>query len=826
MRSFAPSSITRLLLVAVTSAALFLSACGGGGGASPGANLGGNTGGNQNASCINCDLVDGVSYLGSFSDSGGGDGGGDGGAGGGAGDGVAIANAPITLTDAKGAVKTQMTKADGTFYFVVTGMTAPLVVKVTKPDGTVRMSFTRLSPVIGKVISISVSGLSDKIASDVVTSVNSAAVGSLNLTPAMVSQAAQTIPTLVAKLNASIAKVLTDNGLDPAKFDPMAANLVPASATSTQNNYDKVLDALAITPGTGSTPTVIMPPLDAVKALFKNLRSTVGAYSKSDNTGDLDVADQKLRDAAHATISPIDNDTLRILGGFFKAETMYTQYKSGASTTTGMSYGSLQYGQRYTKDVFGNPTSPSLLSAYGCDVQKISLLGSGSVDLANTRSPNALTIGGTSASPITTPALPASQVNGFFCYGSGTQGRLVGTLLSDGMARANAVAFLPQTDGSYKYISLTGKYSPDATGAFNTSTSSFGGTTIDGAAKFGTLTPVRNTAGQITSFTITGDLRPGFATMPDRNLATWQSYAGYTINLTAAETSTNTTKTQTFSGSVALNKADGTIASTATIGSGSTLTETLNVLTGGSSTAYLSGSTPCATGYTQIGVSPNILCSITINNYNQVISAGTLNVAIAAPGIKFEGVMTVADASEDKTGTADTSVIKHFRPNTVSLNGKLYDTDSAGAYRLFFNGTVSAKATNWSTFDSTLPESSTNFLLSTIGLDGKIYLVNRPEISAVLNLTKTGYKTGTTSGSFKWSDATGYPAGFAMTGAYDDVAGTGSLSFTSTDVNATFTIPRGGRATGQKIYVNGIEQGTITISTKRIDYKDGTFEQF
>jgi hypothetical protein len=818
MRRHLFSAKSRILLaISASSMLVFLTACGGGGGTA--------NANNASITCtINCDAVDPNSYLGAYAAGGDGGGGGDGGAGGGAGDGAAIVNAPITLTDARGVVRTSTTGADGKFFFTVTGMKAPLVVQVTKPDGSVRMSFTRVEPTIGKTISISVSGLSDKIASDVVISINGAASGSKGLTPTMVVQAASTIPRLINALNTSIASVLTANGLDAKTFDPMAAVLVPAAAGATQNSYDKVLDALAITPGTTGTPTVILAPLEAAKALFKNLRNTVGAYSNTANTGDLDVADKKLKDAAKAVISPVDNDTLRILGGFFKAESMYSQYKSGASTTAAMTYGSTQFGQITTKDVFGVATPFSSMPSYGCDIRKISLLTNGAIDVANTRVLNSYTIGGTQVSPITTPALATSAANGFVCYGIGTQGRLIGTLLDDGLVRVNSIYFMPQSNGSYNIISQTGKSSPDKTGQFSTATGSPASALIDGTVKFGTLTPVRDTAGNITSFTITGDLRPGFATMKDRTLATWQSFAGYGVNLTMAETSTTTTKTQTLSGSVALNKADGTVASTATIGSGSTLTETSNVVTGTNIQFY--GSNSCPAGSAQVSgtASPNIQCSF--NKYTNLLSSGTLNVAIAAPGIKFEGVVTAANPSEDKIGTANTSMTLNYKPTALTFTGKLYDTDTVGAYRLLFDGALSATNPNWSTFNSTIPESSTNFLLSTASFDGKLYLVNRPVVNLVMAFTKTGYQTGTTSGSFKWSDASGFPAGFTITGAYNDVAGTGSMAFKSTDVNATFTLPKGGSATKQKIYVNSVEQGSITISTKKVEYIDGTFEQF
>lgn len=178
-------------------------------------------------------------------DSFGGDGGGaDGSASGDgtAGDGAPIAGALVSIVDVNGRTVSATTSSIGYFRVKLTGFVPPMVITVTRPDGKTRRSVNTLPPKANGYVFMAVTGLTDKIASDVARAAGFP--GAASLTPQMVRNNPQ---ALAAAINAVrndglINQLIVSAGLNPLTFDPLN---MPFRADGT--GYDQVLDNLVIT---------------------------------------------------------------------------------------------------------------------------------------------------------------------------------------------------------------------------------------------------------------------------------------------------------------------------------------------------------------------------------------------------------------------------------------------------------------------------------------------------------------------------------------------------------------------------------------------------
>ncbi len=166
--------------------------------------------------------------------------------------GVPIPNAPVRLQDSSGHTQTGTTDANGYYRVRIDGFTAPIVASVTRADGLVWYSPSIAPVIVRGFITINITGLTDKLASDVVLA--SGAVGSVQLTPAMLAANLPALQAAKTQLNIDLAAKITAVGIDVAKFDPVTT---PFKAVVT-DPYDKLLESLVITKDTNS-PTVIDP---------------------------------------------------------------------------------------------------------------------------------------------------------------------------------------------------------------------------------------------------------------------------------------------------------------------------------------------------------------------------------------------------------------------------------------------------------------------------------------------------------------------------------------------------------------------------------------
>ena len=230
------TSSTWRVWVATALAGAALLGCGGGGG-------GGTT---TTTTPTTTTIVDsfGVAVENGF---GAGDSGGDGSAG----DGAAIPNRPVLLTDSTGKTATATTDLQGYYRVKLTGFTPPFVVKVTKADGSTRTSLSTAALKPNGFITINITGLTEKVASDV--AIAGGKKGASELTPAIVAANSTVIQTSINNLKTQLASVITAAGVNLATFDPIS---VPFKTDST--GYDKVLDSVKVTLAADGS-TVVTP---------------------------------------------------------------------------------------------------------------------------------------------------------------------------------------------------------------------------------------------------------------------------------------------------------------------------------------------------------------------------------------------------------------------------------------------------------------------------------------------------------------------------------------------------------------------------------------
>ena len=219
--TFHLSSFCRAWLAAAF-AALTLLGCGGGGDGGGGATVA---------------ILD--SFGQAVSDGDGGIGAGDSGADGTAGEGKPIVGARVQVTDSTGKTVSATTDAQGYYRVKVTSFSPPFVAKVTKSDGKVLHSLSVTALKVNGFITLNLSGLTDKVASDV--AVKAGKKGAADLTPQIVAADPAAVSQAVSNLASQLASVITAAGLNPSTFDPIGAPFRP-----NLTGYDFVLENVKV----------------------------------------------------------------------------------------------------------------------------------------------------------------------------------------------------------------------------------------------------------------------------------------------------------------------------------------------------------------------------------------------------------------------------------------------------------------------------------------------------------------------------------------------------------------------------------------------------
>jgi hypothetical protein len=207
--------------------------------------------------------------------------------------GAALANAPVTITNSTGAsacVEASLSTADMGSYTCTlkSGEAAPFFIVVTDPTGQQAplVSIAAQTPVAGTSITVNATSLTTAIVaqlnanSDPLAVVTSRTYVAADLTAATTNVLAQ------------LAPVLSAIGT-PADYNPFTTSITAATATSTGNPADQVLDTLKIgtDPSTGKPAlSTVTDPTPVVLATAKTPGSKVAAPTS--NAADLSRAAQ------------------------------------------------------------------------------------------------------------------------------------------------------------------------------------------------------------------------------------------------------------------------------------------------------------------------------------------------------------------------------------------------------------------------------------------------------------------------------------------------------------------------------------------------------
>jgi hypothetical protein len=162
--------------------------------------------------------------------------------------GAPIANAAVTVKDRTGATRTGTTGANGQYSVDVSGLTAPLLVRVDPTGGASLYSVAAAAPGVANVHPYS--DLSISLWYQVQGKTTATAFASPQANPA---PGAAGLPILSGIVEGVLAKWLTDAGL-AASFDPLTS---PFDANGT--GFDRVLAQSTVNAGTGTVTIVDNP---------------------------------------------------------------------------------------------------------------------------------------------------------------------------------------------------------------------------------------------------------------------------------------------------------------------------------------------------------------------------------------------------------------------------------------------------------------------------------------------------------------------------------------------------------------------------------------
>lgn len=190
------------------------------------------------------------------------------------------------------------------------------------------------------------------------------------------------------------------------------------------------------------------------------------------------------------------------------------------------------------------------------------------------------------------------------------------------------------------------------------------------------------------------------------------------------------------------------------------------------------------------------------NVVNNGVKEASLILSGEAGTSKITGTLSLTKFATDKNGYK-------FHPTKVSFTGTLASNSAE-----FFSGTLTREEPNFATYDTTKPESSSNFNQEVVSMSGKITIPNRPALTLSVSATRKAIDT------------------VDVIGQYNDGTTVINASVTNGTAGKTLTVstPNGTSVTvvqGQEkadLTKDSVKVAVIDTSTGVINYVDGSFE--
>lgn len=543
--------------------------------------------------------------------------------------------------------------------------------------------------------------------------------------------------------------------------DPTVSTVVsPATLAAVTTNLACTSSCTAASSGTLATA------IPAAKALFTEIKSDWSAlFSRGDELGSgaVNVEAGKIKTAMNGVQVPAEL-LLKDLGAVLLGTDLFHAYKSGATTVNRRGSG--------PAPADGGSGAAFGYKAIGCTVYN-----------------------GTDTSPATgVPATSAATAGSVGCSARYFITRSF-AFAPDGSSTTTVTQWrhgftlLPQTDGSFNYTARARRTvdvtsCPAGGGACTTTTTVNAGLPNDTAVYTGSLVPTLS-GGRISAFTVTGTV-PGAFKSGTNTLAndhhSW-SFSGTTSSALDGVTDTSSSRTTSITGSLVAYSDASTPVGTLQVKTG-TLAESDAVVTAGTKT-------------------------------DSVLSKVALDVLWTTSGAEAEGAFLADGMKVDRSGSS-------WAPSRVSFDGALRSISGGTATDVMAVNAV-ATSTGYAGYDSTQPDSASNFFTVTLTAKGTVSAPGRPALEFTFGASKPTNASDVQAASFQYrSLVAGAPkmviAGTATRGADN------TISYTLSEAASKLSIGWVGRPTARtKLYYDGTtEIGTLDSSTKALTFVDGS----
>ena len=596
-------------------------------------------------------------------------------------------------------------------------------------------------------------------------------------TECVVKKLGEAATTTSLKMEATIGstKVNVANKLAIAVNTTIANNPSLQSAIVVQA-INKLNCTTNCTPAMAQDTTTVTA-IGKVKAIFDEIRTDVTTMFSSDGVTSASKGKANLQafkfqqsfESVKLSTDQVDKDFAAIQAGI----DLYNNYKNQAGSPVNVN---LNYGDfSYTSGLNSYSLSSLVCSLYQTE-------------------------------PIPNTAITAATVNGKNANYVGCSSIFSWTSTPNSLARTNAYesyrrsfVLVPSTSGSFTYktfsrkITYTCPFTVTTTAPCTTSVTEFLGKDASGnnmtyaGAHQGSINPSSRNSNGVTTYTLAGDLAPGFQYTPNTtgaknyvpvSLARNDGKDSWNLNIQATENLTTAEITKlALSGNVSSFNGTGTKISEIAINNGSNI-DRLNY------SALLDLSFSATSGTTTSSLS---------------------------------GVLKADTPVTDKSGNRTV-------PSKINFTGTFSNAVSGGTPVNFLQGAINVEIKNYNTYDVRFVESLTNTPTQVITFTGSVTAPDQPKLEILLS---------TSGKSFNLQD-TALAAELAYnrySGAVKNRTVTISLTRTSTtsaqrvsliESTSGLSISFLDSDTTASVKVNGVEIGTWDLSSGLVTFKDGS----